>query len=188
MSRDFAATTGLVAATRASGPVNFTMPVCDLPRLAAQFDGGTDGRVAVALEASLITDTAGQEQRRLTGNASFAWATRCQRCLERMTVAVTAPIDVVVANDGVDDDGQPWDSWLDDPGLTLGDIIDEYALLALPLAPMHDYDCVSFASAEEPATEPSTRRPFAALEDLLRDATDDDASPTPPTGGKNTED
>ena len=185
MSREPTATTRLAVVASQDGRFEVRLPVASLKRLATQVTA-PDAAVSAALDAGAVTVATGQRQRRLAGTARLEWSTRCQRCLEAMVVPVTAPIDVLVSDDDtLDDTGQTWDVWAETGGATLGDVVEEYVLLALPFAPAHDAgDCAGAeTAADTTADEPApTRRPFADLNNLLREA-GESAARTPPAGG-----
>ncbi|MEM8983091.1 MAG: YceD family protein [Pseudomonadota bacterium] len=169
MSREAALSMPLASLMAHDGTYELTASVGELPRLSAVSGSSRDGapiRVAVSVSAHILAD--GRTAWRLRGDVRFNWTGDCQRCLAPVEIAVTAPLDVVVAGD-VDDTGEAWDAWEDDAELTLGSVVDEYALLALPLAPAHDGECGVAQAEHEPERTEALRQPFAELKELLRD-------------------
>lgn len=162
------------------GRLEATVALSELPRVAEQQDGSDCGGVTVAVAVTVSDFTLGDGRvvRRLTGDAAFTWQTVCQRSLDRIEVAVTAPIDVVLAADA-DDTGETWDAWPHDAELTFGTVIEEYLLLALPLAPTRDEDCRADKRGENDSEAEPMRQPFAGLKDLMQGSAAREASALP---------
>ena len=91
----------------------------------------------------------------LVGTATTLLKLRCERCLEQFDYGLETSFDVVfVASIGARQDGPDFDFWELGAGtVRLADVIEEYLLLALPMAVKHaDADC---AGASVPVFEPS---------------------------------
>jgi uncharacterized protein len=112
----------------------------------------------------------------LTGDVSVAWVGSCRRCLDE--IDGTASADVREIYETHPTDGETWP--LEDDQIDLGPLLHDTALLALPLAPLCDDDCVGPAPDRFPATvesdadedddaEPPRDPRWAALDDLRFD-------------------
>ncbi len=166
---------GLAAAALADGHYHSTIGFAHLPRLAAAYRSSPDAAGAALQLAVLPGELAdGRTAQRLRGTVTFAWQTDCQRCLAALELDVVAPFDVILADDA-DDTAEDWDAWTTDiDTVALADILDEYALLALPLAPRHaDTDCsAQLATPQKEMASSATarrQRPFSELKNLLNE-------------------
>lgn len=113
----------------------------------------------------------------LTGDVSVSWVGSCRRCLDE--IDGTASADVREIYETHPTDGETWP--LEDDQIDLGPLLHDTALLALPLAPLCDDDCVGPAPDRFPATvetdagegdedaEPPRDPRWAALDDLRFD-------------------
>ena len=155
--------------------IDFAVPLAELPRLRSQLasvDGMVSGRVHFTRESGLaVADLT------LSGEATLV----CQRCLGTMTESVNSSVRVALVGSEADASGVPEDL---EPVLapggrtTVGELIEEELLLALPIVPLHAQasDCVAPVSdsADGGATqlsqtpEQTTQRPFAQLDKLLK--------------------
>lgn len=111
----------------------------------------------------------------LTGAAEVPWAGECRRCLKDLTG--TARIEIREVYETKPTDGETWP--LDHDHVDLGPLLHDIALLALPLAPLCDDDCLGPAPevfpavvegdpipGEEPEEAPAKDPRWAALDDL----------------------
>lgn len=113
----------------------------------------------------------------LSGDVSVPWVGSCRRCLDE--IDGTASADVREIYETHPTDGETWP--LEDDQIDLGPLLHDTALLALPLAPLCDDDCVGPAPDRFPATveteadegdddaEPPRDPRWAALDDLRFD-------------------
>lgn len=111
----------------------------------------------------------------LTGAADVPWTGTCRRCLKDLHG--TAHIDIREVYETKPTDGETWP--LEHDHVDLGPLLHDIALLALPLAPLCDDDCLGPAPDEFPATvegtpldgdeepgQPAKDPRWAALDDL----------------------
>lgn len=111
----------------------------------------------------------------LTGSAEVPWAGECRRCLKHLEGV--AHIDIREVYETRPTDGETWP--LEHDHVDLGPLLHDIALLALPLAPLCDDDCMGPAPdafpavvegtpipGEEPDEEPLKDPRWAALDDL----------------------
>lgn len=155
--------------------IDFAVPLAELPRLRSQLasvDGMVSGRVHFTRESGFAV-----AELTLSGVATLV----CQRCLGTMTEGVDSSVRVALIGAEADARGVP--EHLEPvlaPGgrTTVGELVEEELLLALPIVPLHAQasDCAAPVSdsAEGGATELShspeqaTQRPFAQLDKLLK--------------------
>lgn len=100
----------------------------------------------------------------------------CQRCLEPVTVNVSANVKLAVFEQEIDEDSLPdgvEPVKVDAEQVRLVDLIEQELILAAPIVPVHE-DCESIAvpepedMVEEPAeAAPQKESPFAGLSELL---------------------
>lgn len=141
--------------------------VADLPRLSKESTGAF-GQLKWTLTGS--SDRLGNPQLTLSVAASVKPV--CQRCLQAFELNVESESVLVLAKD--DADADRIEKMLDDDDIdvivgaremNLLDMIEDEALLALPLSPRHE-SCPQAAVPEAPkAVKPS---PFAVLKDLKK--------------------
>ena len=111
----------------------------------------------------------------LTGAAEVPWTGECRRCLKPLEGV--ARIDIREVYETKPTDGETWP--LEHDHVDLGPLLHDIALLALPLAPLCDDDCLGPAPETFPATvegdplpgddasdEPAKDPRWAALDDL----------------------
>ncbi|MDN5863728.1 MAG: YceD family protein [Gammaproteobacteria bacterium] len=142
--------------------------------LEGRFDAAAlDPRLAGALDRDEVTGEvryALDFQRLANGEVGVRGAIRarlgacCQRCLEPFELQVSAGPRLQVSS--TDERAEPEEGWEPgdpDPSPTLGALIEDELLLALPLSPRHpEADCpVSAAAGAVPKTD--TQRPFTGL-------------------------
>ena len=84
----------------------------------------------------------------------------CQRCLEAMQLDFSLTFDYVISDNAPAEAEESDDvDWLEaSQNIDVGELIEDELLLAMPIAPVHDTDCMkaSTQSGEKP-------NPFAAL-------------------------
>jgi uncharacterized protein len=140
----------------------------ELPRL-------TDAGVAdgLAIEASLrFSEFDGRPavEGRLTGQVALT----CQRCLRPMTFEMDESFQVVVVSEERADEPGGYEPVVADPGrLDLRWLVEDQALLALPLVPLHEPgecdEADKSADEELDQVEPTgTQKPFQNLRDMMR--------------------
>ncbi len=164
----------VAAFSAAHGAIAGSWPLRSLPRLTSATvplaDGGEDpvawraeGAPAPLLGAGM------QPALRLAADASVGL--ECQRCLQRMVVAVkvdrrlffVAGEDAAASLDTESED----DVLTLEPALDLRSLVEDELLLALPLVPRHEVcpEPLPFEAEPEP---PASEHPFAALAALKR--------------------
>ena len=150
--------------------IDFAVPLAELPRLRsklANVEGMVSGRVHFTREAGFVVADLS-----MSGAANLT----CQRCLQAMTEPVKSSVRVALITAEADASRVPEHL---EPVLaaggrtTIGDLIEEELLLALPIVPLHvqPEDCaVADESAAVSTTEPqeTTQKPFAQLGELFR--------------------
>jgi uncharacterized protein len=144
------------------------VPVAALGRLQAL----VANQELVSLDSVVVNLQFGQdlERRRVvTGEVRAQVHMVCQRCLEPMSVALSAEVHWALVYNQEQADKLPnrWDPWFVEPD-TLSDVcgmIEEELLLAMPCAPVHDEPCQLHALAlpEIPDAAPAAPNPFSAL-------------------------
>ena len=150
--------------------IDFAVPLAELPRLRSRLvnaAGSVSGRVHFTREAGFVV-----ADLRLTGAAELA----CQRCLQPLTEPVNSSVQValIAAESDVSRVPEHLEPVLAAGGrITVGELVEEELLLALPIVPLHGEtsDCAVRSSedvvdAEEPAQ--TTQKPFAQLDQLLK--------------------
>jgi uncharacterized protein len=125
------------------------------------------GRVHFTREAGFVVADLG-----MSGAATLV----CQRCLETMTEPVESSVRVALITAEADASRVP--EHLEPvlaPGgrLTVGELVEEELLLALPIVPLHAQasdcavrDAAPVANSEAP--DETTQKPFAQLDKLLK--------------------
>jgi uncharacterized protein len=158
------------------------LPVTVDPILLADTGARLSGRVSLRnmarLKAQLLDDkgeaqvdlvferSEGANLRRMHGRVSADVNVTCQRCLESMTIAISAKPDTILLRVGEPDPGLPEDADV----LTVAtaptpvtELIEEELLLALPMVPMHELnECPARRYVVSPS-ESEKRQPFAGL-------------------------
>ena len=150
--------------------VDFAVPLAELPRLRSQIasvEGLVRGRVHFTRESGFVVADLS-----MSGAATMA----CQRCLEALTEPVNNTVRMALITAEADAGRVPehLEPVLAAGGrVTIGELVEEELLLALPIVPLHAEasDCV--ASEEAPAVkaespEPTTQKPFAQLDKLFK--------------------
>jgi uncharacterized protein len=154
--------------------IDFAVPLAELPRLRSQLasvDGIVRGRVHFTRESGFVV-----ADLTLSGAATLT----CQRCLGTLTEPVASSVRVALITAEADASRVP--EHLEPvlaPGgrTTVGELVEEELLLALPIVPLHDDaagDCIvsvgesvaTVAVSEVP--EQTTQKPFAQLDKLLK--------------------
>ena len=153
--------------------IDFAVPLAELTRLRSQLasvDGMVRGRVHFTHESGFVVADLS-----LSGAAILA----CQRCLQAMTEPVESSVRVALITAGADASRVPehLEPVLASGGrITIGELVEEELLLALPIVPLHAQASDCTASVDAPANvttashspEQTTQRPFAQLDKLLK--------------------
>jgi uncharacterized protein len=155
--------------------IDFAVPLAELPRLRSQLasvEGMVRGRVHFTRESGFVV-----ADLTLSGAARVA----CQRCLEPMEESVSSSVRVALITAEAEASRVP--EHLEPvlaPGghTTIGELVEEELLLALPIVPLHGQqgDCAAPAGEPEKGTathvsetpEQTTQKPFAQLDKLLK--------------------
>jgi uncharacterized protein len=91
--------------------------------------------------------------------------TTCQRCLDPLPIEMKLSFDYVLSESEPESfNGDEEVDWLEvSREMNVNNLIEDELLMAIPLAPTHDYKCKSsqFESGEK-------HNPFSALKDLIR--------------------
>ncbi len=136
------------------------LPVSDLPRLLAAVSGASaNGLVHYRLEGG--AGTLGLPGIHLSLEAGLQVA--CQRCLRDMPLPIQLEFDYVVTKDAPEElDDMDEVDWLEaEQSFDVAALIEDELLLAMPIAPVHDYACGQHAT--ESGKNPN---PFAVLKGL----------------------
>jgi len=140
-----------------------TWPLKGMPRLRDMLanDAGE-----VAYEIAGVRDGRGRPALRLKVRGTLSL--RCQRCLEPMDFEVDTDETLVLAATLAEIHAEPADAHAPDrvvagKEMSLGPLIEDELILALPFAPRHE-DCVAGGLGDED----SGQSPFAALRGLIR--------------------
>lgn len=142
-----------------------TVDPARLGRLASAFT--VTAPVTAALE--LVPD--GDGRIRISGRLDVGLAGTCQRCLEPLTLALTATVEVL-ALAAAERLRAEDDEWIEAPAghLDLVALVEDELLLASPMIASHPEGACGAAAATAIGGEATgdTRRPFAGLKDLLQ--------------------
>ena len=153
------------------GRLRATVPVTALPRLAESLsdsEGSVEVDVRVSRASSGIPLVEGTLRGRLRRD--------CQRCLEPVDLDVSTELKLAVTGTGGEElapaDFEPWQT--DEQDLTLGQLLEDELLLALPMVTRHENErqCGELARhlREDDGERPEGRdNPFAVLRQLKRD-------------------
>jgi uncharacterized protein len=150
--------------------IDFAVPLAELPRLRSQLasvEGIVRGRVHFTREAGFVV-----AEMTVEGAATLV----CQRCLQLMTEPVSSVVRVALIPSEADTSRVPehLEPVLASGGrITVGELVEEELLLALPIVPLHAQasECVVQADAPvltDELPEQTTQRPFAQLDKLLK--------------------
>jgi uncharacterized protein len=151
--------------------IDFAVPLAELPRLRSQLasvDGMVRGRVHFTRESGFVV-----ADLTLSGAATLV----CQRCLEEMTEPLSSStrVALITAEAQISQVPEDLEPMLAPGGhTTIGELVEEELLLALPIVPLHGQasDCAASEHADATAVsqtpEQTTQRPFAQLDKLLK--------------------
>jgi uncharacterized protein len=150
--------------------IDFAVPLAELSRLRSQLasvEGTVRGRVHFTRESGFVV-----ADLTVSGAATLA----CQRCLEAMTEPVESSVRVALITAEADASRVPehLEPVLAPEGrVTIGELVEEELLLALPIVPLHaqESDCAvrnDAPGALAEAPDPTTQKPFAQLDKLLK--------------------
>lgn len=99
---------------------------------------------------------------------------KCQRCLEVLEIPIdsTTRVGLVASEADVGSVPEDLEPMLAPDGRTsIGEIVEEELLLALPIVPLHEQECAVAPSAPlmtDAPEEQTTQRPFEQLGELLK--------------------
>jgi uncharacterized protein len=141
------------------------IPADSLQRLAAV------ASAVIAVAVDLQFAVAETKHRVVTGHFTGCVSMQCQRCLEPVELQLQG--DVSLAMVWSEDDAkllpQEYEPWVvAQDQADLYEIIEEELLLALPIVPAHDYDCMdrSALAPQESLKPRETNNPFQVLAQL----------------------
>jgi uncharacterized protein len=143
------------------------LPSAELRRLSDAVMGLSD------VQADLQFEVAQSKHRRVYGRVSAQATLECQRCLEPVELTLDAQVNLAIVWSEDDakqlpDDLEPW--VVTQEQADLYEILEEELLLALPLVPVHEHNCLDagvLAKLSEPAPVPNkTNNPFQVLSTL----------------------
>jgi uncharacterized protein len=151
----------------AEADVDFAVPLAELPRLRAQLatvGGEVRGRVHFARESGFVI-----AELTMSGSASLT----CQRCLEAMIEPVqsSSRIALIVSEADAARVPEHLEPVLAVGGrVSVGELVEEELLLALPIVPLHpeSSDCAASTTELEPEQLETTQRPFEGLGELFK--------------------
>ncbi|HET9108089.1 MAG TPA: YceD family protein [Steroidobacteraceae bacterium] len=157
--------------SRGETEIDFEVPLSELPRLRSRMPG-VGGSVRGTARFGRRSGFAAVELA-LAGSATL----QCQRCMQPMQLALqsTTEVALILAEADVGDVPDELEPVLARDGrISVGELVEEELLLALPIVPLHEepLECAVAPAAPllaEEAPEHVTQRPFAGLGDLLRD-------------------
>jgi uncharacterized protein len=156
---------------RAGALIERSFSAADLPRLSeagVRAESPAESRVGARLQFSLVDGRPA-----IDGALAGALAVTCQRCMKPVTVRLDQGFKLVLVDAEREDEPGGYEPVVVDPAhLDLRWLIEEEALLALPLAPMHESsDCAEAPNApsEIGAEEDVRQKPFESLRDMLRE-------------------
>jgi uncharacterized protein len=137
------------------------IPVESLERLAQM--AVAVNSVAVTLEFSVV-----EKHRVVTGQYDGRVVMQCQRCLEPVELHLAGDVSLAMVwkEDGAKQLPAEYEPWVvPEDQADLYEIIEEELLLALPLVPTHDYDCMDRSSLapEGLAESREQNNPFQVL-------------------------
>lgn len=109
----------------------------------------------------------------LQAKFSSTLALICERCMEPMVLDVEAEclLALVQYEQKIEGLAEQYDPWLieSDEPVKLSSVVEDELILALPLVPRHDFDCLpadAWQSGEEEVVEEKPTSPFAVLSTL----------------------
>ncbi len=148
-------------------------PLARMDRLAEMLVD-TEGMVSSRLQLSRDG-----RQRLLVGEVSAAVQVTCQRCMQPMNLDLHAELKLGMVSDEAQADQLP-DAFepllVGDEPTRLPDVLEDELLLAMPLVPMHDFDCSDYLQKQkqrqaedevQAEAEKAQQNPFSVLKDLL---------------------
>lgn len=142
------------------------LPLADLPRLAEAVEGG--GEIDVDLHISRSADGVPL----VAGQVTASVSRDCQRCLDRVDQTLEIELCVGIAAPGTKPDLPDGYEACEAESLTLGDLVQDEVLLALPMIALHDdrKQCGPLAGkveqSEHESESDSSRHPFVVLASL----------------------
>lgn len=157
---------------RAESQFDERLSMAKLPRLASLHLGDAEDLVMVTASLATRGEPGGSQWPEFSARVRCDISLECQRCMQPFDFELDTEFSVSLRPESAKATPDPKDEvWeIGDERLRLTDVIEEYVLLALPLAPKHKSDCLN-AMAEE-AGQPEklaadTQRPFADLKAML---------------------
>lgn len=150
-------------------------PLREWPRLAAVDEAGEVSAEQVRVDVRFHTDASGAPL--LEGEIGFRLRCICQRCLEEMVLDLRAQPKLFFGDAdelGPSAEAAGVEHCEPEPGVTLRQLLEDEALLSIPVFPVHERseDCGTLAD-ELAALEPAdggekSSSPFAVLAELKR--------------------
>jgi len=157
------------------GELRVSVPIQSWPRLAAAVLE-PEGAVSVDVKVAPLPGVGGSAVTTVVGRLSACVPLRCQRCLETVRVEMEQELNLAVTAESgeqaVPDQMEAW-PLLTGP-VSLGELLEDELLLALPLVPMHadPADCgellAKLDSLRGNDGPIGSENPFAALKNLKR--------------------
>ena len=155
----------VVALARTGSSVERSYSVAELARL-SEAGSSTDSTVTGTFTGGVF-----EQRTTLHGELSGTVVLTCQRCLRPVTVPVQERFDVVLVHDEAEAASEVagYEPVIADPThVDLRWLVEEQALLALPLVPMHEPgECEQSAVTAELSQAQSGQKPFGNLRELL---------------------
>jgi uncharacterized protein len=147
--------------------IDFAVPLAELPRLRTQvanIGGEVRGRVHFARESGFVI-----AELTLSGTATLT----CQRCLEALIEPVqsSARVALITAESDATRVPEHLEPVLAAGGrVTVGELVEEELLLALPIVPLHGEKsgCGAATAGPDPQELQTTQRPFEGLGELFK--------------------
>ncbi|MEM7277799.1 MAG: DUF177 domain-containing protein [Pseudomonadota bacterium] len=143
-----------------------------LPRLASLHLGDAEDQIIVTASLATNREPGGSHWPEFAAQVRCDIALECQRCMQAFSYELDTQFSVSLRRESATASPDPQDEvWeIGDERLRLTDVIEEYVLLALPLAPKHKSNCLDAVvnEVEEPETVAAdTQQPFADLKAML---------------------
>lgn len=133
------------------------------------------------VEVELSFDQDSEHRPYVMGSIRGALTVQCQRCEKPLTIAIDAPVHVGLVRN--DEDARRLSEHLEpflltDRMVSLTELVEDELILALPIVPRHEHECVavgavSAVAAAPSATEEKRKNPFAVLAQLRPEKDDE---------------
>ncbi len=167
MSRDLPATVDAIRLADAGARLTGELPLAAMMRLQGLCLRG--GGVA---EVDLHFERGGERGlRRMHGTITARVHVACQRCLEELTLVLTAKTSLLLVRPGerpdLADEGA--ELLVADAPVSLSDIVEDELLLAMPMIPKHEPSMCTGAPGQRGQAADTAQSPFAALSRLKQE-------------------